>query len=138
MDCPKFNEGDSIAEYMVKVQEYHDSLKRGKYNEILKFVNELLIYTNKEFSSLTKVQNIPKSYFKKNLIHCCNTIKKFRQLIESSIKDDISDIFDENDNRIIGCDYIIYCLTRLIKSVDCTLTKKDINGEQNYSIKIRK
>jgi hypothetical protein len=134
MDIPIYDGSQPISLYMLRVQEYKMNMGKSKYNEVLQFFNKLL---NKKYNTLTKIKNIPKSLFINNVHKHCLIIDKYRTLFEKYTGMTINDIYDD-DELLVDENYIIYCITKLLKSIGYKFTRRTIDNKCYYSIKYRK
>ena len=120
MDVPKYEDGESVDEYMEKVELYNEKLSVIKYNFILNLINEYLKLDKKSmYTSLTNFKNISEKMIKEN-----------NEIITKN-KDKIKEIFFINIKK----KDFMFILKKLLKSIDYKLSYRTKNSIKYYTIK---
>lgn len=136
MDVPSYT-GGSITRYLRKVEKYRVKLQEEKYNLLLDFINEWLNYPQKlRLKSFTEFKNLKESYLLKDLKYNRKILRKYSDDIIKKLSVTFN-VDDQTDSDEIKDRYILYFLQRALSSLDYSLSVKDIDGENYYTIKFK-
>lgn len=134
MEPPVFQDGDSVTQFLVKVNDYATYLKEDDYNRILKFLNEWLVpYDNdhphpeKKMTSLLEFKNFSEEIIKKHEPHNKRTVKRNSRLLKKlNIK---MNNYEECDTEEVPDFLIIKFISKLLSKIEYSflkIYKKDI------------
>lgn len=142
----KYN-GETVSEYLKKLEEYQLKEATEKYELVLEFVNDLLDLKDKEkLKSLRDFKKLLEEDICKNKTHnfkiIKNYIKSFKSKLDLTIKlkkkknsdsddDEVSQEV-ENDRDSI---FVITVLQRVTRTIGFKLISKKIGSNIYYSIK---
>lgn len=130
MSVPKINDGEEITSYLKRLEEYKLSLIQEKYSVLLDFVN---FWLDKSFKSLSEFKNIPETTLLKDLKHNRKTLRTFSKKLTKIFSKTFS-VDDDTDSDDITDKYIIYVLTKLLVSINYSLTSKKIPSKDSSEI----
>jgi hypothetical protein len=128
---PKYDGKESISIYEKKVAAYTTKLMENKYNVILKFINELMSKNDENmYKSLIQFKKVSRTKLSKNLKKSKEVIKKYIQFFKNDLRLDFDDSFND-------VNYIVYCLTKILKAIGYKFVKYQDNKDTYYTITIR-
>lgn len=151
----KFNDDETVTEYIRRVNQFKIKMSNEKYNLVLKFINELIgLHKDKEYKlrSLTDFRRIKEDDLLKNYVHNIKTINKYIKnfdkvigikILPVKIQADPEDK-DEADRSILSEEsqpdpedsrYVINVIRRLLAPIQYKLISKRFSSGKYYSIK---
>lgn len=123
MKIPKFNNNESFAKYVNRVEKYKLNLIKAKYQLIIDFINDWLNYEDKcKIKSLTEFKNILRSDLLSDNIHNQKVICEYNKQI----------------GKVFNINYknpdIIFLVTRMLSIINYKFQFKDILNDTYCSI----
>ncbi|AYV82128.1 MAG: hypothetical protein Homavirus9_10 [Homavirus sp.] len=122
-NIPKYNNDESFAKYVKRVEKYKLNLLKTKYQLIIDFINDWLKYENKyKIKSLTEFKNMLRSDLLSDNLHNQKIICKYNKQIGA--------LFNMNFKN----PDIMYLVTRMLSMINYKFQFKDTKTDTYCSI----
>jgi hypothetical protein len=133
ISCPIYDGKETINQYLKRITQYQDQLKKKNYDIILKYINLWLIPYNIKLKSLIDFKNITDDKLETHSDHNKNFLKLKSKNIctELSIENIIDEKIDEKD---LSIHRIISFFRTVLKTIDYSLIRKNIGNNFYYLI----
>lgn len=126
-------DGKSDAKFMRDVENFRKKLINEKYAMILEFINEWLKLNEVKLTSLTQFKNMKETDILSDGHHNRVVLRKYVELFEKKFNISLS-IDSNTDSDEINDNYILYVLTRVLRSIGYSLNKYPKNNNIFYTI----
>jgi hypothetical protein len=135
----EYIEGESIADYLEKVEMFRSQMINDDYDVVLDFINELLDFTGKlRKSSLTEFRKICHDDFILDIDHVKTTLLNNHKHLKNII-------IDVNSKKVIkkmtdvNLEKYLFCLIKkILNKINYTFNKRTFSSGFHYYIKLRK
>lgn len=133
ISCPIYDGKETINQYLKRITQYQDQIKKKNYEIILKYINLWFIPYNIKLKSLIDFKNITDDKLETHNDHNKNFLKLKAKNIctELSIENIIDEKIDEKD---LSIHRIISFFRTVLKTIDYSLIRKNIGNNFYYSI----
>lgn len=125
-EVPEYNPKgkETINQYLRRVEKYKATILKGKYDIVLKFINELI---KAEYESLSEFSNKKEYTILRNKKHNKAILEKYSSIFEEQFNVTLEEYTDEK--------YIIEYLIKILNVIDYALVKREFNDNIIYSIR---
>jgi len=129
IDFPVFDDNETCAQYIKRLELYEINKNKNKYGIILNFLNDCMNNYNRKYKSITEFKNISYKYIYYNQ-------KKFNIIMDKYVNLIVS-VFKINLQEFENTNFLLF-LKRILLEINYNLVSKTINNEIYYSIIMKK
>jgi hypothetical protein len=131
---PKFNDGDSVIDFMAQIKDYEIKRKKYCYNIILDFVNLWLVPYKIVLKSLLDFKNIRETVIMKDNKHNKRMIKKHSSIIKTQLDIKNAEPFDDCDTDDVPEHEIIVFISLILKKIEYSISRRFVDDRICFTI----
>jgi hypothetical protein len=129
MNIPIYKDGDSIVEYMKKVEKFTFQMNQHKYDVVLDFINE---FFEKKYTSVLQFKYISENTLDKQTNKNKHIAEKYIPLFKDKLNVNIGDLDKLNEPT-----HIVFILNKITNAINYKLMHNTKNKLSFYSIRLR-